>query len=178
MPKRRMLCYLLLSVLAVLFNLKTSISAPLDSHGSSSERIQTRMDNNLHLSGMIMTASKIFQVIQPLPGACAALKLLYQEVFDMAIENRRNNEQPLKNMMFDFGPIRLAFVADKLDKEIPWDVVAEVAWHMIYWSERGYAATFDRGYWNAAGTLGVYVGLRVLPLPHGWGNPAGVVPIP
>ena len=136
------------------------------------------MDNNLHLSGMVMTASKTFQVIQPLPGACAALKLLYQEVFEMAIENWRNNQQPLNSLMFHCGPIQLAFVADKLDKEIPWDVIAEVAWHMIGWSERGYAATFDRGYWNVAGTLGVYVGLRVLPLPQGWGNPAGDVPIP
>ena len=171
-----MLGHLLLSVLAVLLSLKTSISAPLDSHGSSSESIQTRMDNNLHVSGMVMTASEIFQVIQPLAGACAALKLLYQEVLDMAIANWRNSEQPVNNIMFEFGPIRLAFVADRLDKAIPWEVVAEVASHMIRWSERGYAATFDRGYWNAAGTLGVYVGLRVLPLPQGWGNPAGVDP--
>ncbi len=80
--------------------------------------------------------------------------------------------------MIHMGPLQLSFVADTLGKEIPWNVIGELAYEMMRWSERGFAATWDRGYWNAAGTLGVFVMLRVKP--DVWEVPEGgnVVEVP
>lgn len=65
--------------------------------------------------------------------------------------------------MIRMGPLQWSFVADSLGKEIPWNVIGELAYEMMTWSERGFAATWDRGYWNAAGTFGVFVMMRVAP---------------
>ena len=59
------------------------------------------------------------------------------------------------------GSFELLFVADTLGKSIPWNVVRQFCQRMIYLTNQGYLGTYNQGYWNLAGTFGVYAGLRI-----------------
>lgn len=63
------------------------------------------------------------------------------------------------------GPLELLIVADTLGKTTPWNVVREFCQRMIFLTNQGYLGTYDQGYWNVAGTFGVYAGLRIKGKP-------------
>lgn len=54
----------------------------------------------------------------------------------------------------------LTFIADSLDHSIPWNVIGDFAIEMFDWTNRGFVATYEQGYWNPEGTFGVYAELR------------------
>ena len=162
MPRSRLPCYLFLSVLVFLSILRTSVSTPIYPPGIESTKIESR--SHLPHSGLILRISRSLEVITPLPEAFRTLELFYLQVFEEIVTSWIPHESPRDNLFITFGAFQLIFVADRRGKPIPWDVVGDFVIQMVGWSQRGYAATYDRGYWNAARSFGVYVGLRLLPL--------------
>lgn len=57
----------------------------------------------------------------------------------------------------------LSFVSNEnAPQGIPWEFVRDFVLVMRQTTSMGNTGCYDQGYWNAAGTFGVYVGLRIL----------------
>lgn len=110
-------------------------------------------------SDLILRTSKTNLVIGPSYFAASALVNLYTSVLADTVHDYVNRA-PVNNLFLNKGPFVLIFVADSSEKTIPWDVVGEFCGQMIEWTQMGYLGTYERGYWNLANTLGVYVSLR------------------
>jgi len=152
---------LLLSLLLLSTLLHPTVPIPL-TPSPLQPRVPTALLAN---TGLHLTYSATLAPISPHTPSCAALALFYHRVLELVVHEWLPQQRPLDHLMIHMGPLQWSFVADTLGKEIPWNVIGELAYEMMRWSERGFAATWDRGYWNAAGTLGVFVMLRVKP---GW----------
>ena len=138
---------------------------PIQSFRSTSNIVETRTlpDGLLYnpTTSMVAGFSHVLSVMAPNAAAANALTefylgLLAREIFEIRSGSREENY-----IFFTLGPLSLNFVAHEWGKTIPWDFVASFALSMVDWTDRGFLATYDRGYWNLERTLGVYAGLRV-----------------
>ena len=70
--------------------------------------------------------------------------------------------------MLQWGGFQLSFVAvDGATEGISWEFIRDFSATMLTVTRRGYTGIYDQGWWNVAGTLGVYVGLRVVEMGAG-----------
>ena len=98
-----------------------------------------------------------------MPGhvAARAVTEFYLTVLAKALFEQSLGKPELSNIFYRQGPFTLAFVADTMEKSIPWNFVAAFAHEMVSWTNRGYLGTYDNGYWNEEGTLRIFAGLRL-----------------
>lgn len=144
---------------------------PIRSLQSSSNLVKTRTypDGAHHIpdTGLIARFSNIRAVMAPNAVAANALTEFYLGVLAKAIFQANSGSPEENNIFYTQGPLALIFVADSWGKTIPWDFVIRFATSMVGWTNRGFLATYDRGYWSVDGALGVYAGLRVEGMgPH------------
>ena len=70
---------------------------------------------------------------------------------------------PQADLILEWGAFQLRFVArDGSSEGISWEFVRDWSALMFRLSTRGYTGLYDQGWWNAAGTLGLYIGLRIV----------------
>lgn len=138
---------------------------PVQSFRSTTNVVEIRtLPNGAHYipdSGLTIRFSSVLSAVAPNAGAAKVLAEFYLRVLAKAIFEATARSPEVNNLFFTEGPLALIFAADSWGKTIPWDFVASFAMSMVQLTNRGFLATFDRGYWNADGTLGVYAGLRV-----------------
>ena len=128
-----------------------------------SDIYDTAMRTILADTGLVLRASRTFDIISPNHLASAALREFYRSILADVLFEWRSNRPELSSLSITRGPFVLTFIADTLEHTVPWYVIGQFCSHMIDWTTRGYLATFDRGYWNLEGSFGVYVGLRFAP---------------
>ena len=138
---------------------------PIQSFRSTSNIVETRTlpDGLLYIptTDMVTRFSRVLSVMAPNAAAANALGEFYIHVLAKAIFAGRSGSPEENNIFISQGPLTLIFVAHDWGKTIPWDFVASFALSMMDWTDRGFLATYDQGYWNVEGTLGVYAGLRL-----------------
>ena len=111
-------------------------------------------------AGLTRRFSNVLTIIAPSAVAANTLAEFYLTILARAIFEANAGSPERSNLFFSGGPLSLTFVADTWGKTIPWDFVAKFTLNMVDWTNRGFLATYDQGYWNVEGTLGVYAGLR------------------
>ena len=115
---------------------------------------------------LLLRASATTAVITPNSIVAQALQQLYLTVSAKAIHEWHLQNPELEHIFYTFGPFTLIFVPDAWGKTVPWDFIAGFCQEMVGWTDRGFLGTYDRRYWNLAGTLGIYAALRVnVPIP-------------
>lgn len=102
-------------------------------------------------------------MILPVTNTASLLADLYTEVYIRCITSWiPNNLPPQAGLMIQYGAFQLTFVANEGATEgISWQFIRDFSAIMLRVTRRGYTGVYDQGWWNVAGTLGVYVGLRV-----------------
>ncbi|KAL8785856.1 MAG: hypothetical protein Q9195_008480 [Heterodermia aff. obscurata] len=112
-------------------------------------------------AGFVSTFSNVLTIIAPSAVASNTLAGFYLRVLAKAIFEADSGSPEENSIFYTEGPLALIFVADSWGKTIPWDFIIKFTIGMVNWTERGFLATYDQGYWTVGGTLGVYAGLRV-----------------
>ena len=163
----RLQSYLLsiLSILLLIVIYHPTRCNPIQSFKPTTKVVETRViPNGAHFvpdAGFIGRFCNVLTVLAPSAAASKAIEEFYLGVVAKAIFEANSGTPEENNLFFTEGPLALIFVADSWGKTIPWDFVANFAITMVNWTNRGFLATYDRGFWNVEGTLGVYAGLRV-----------------
>lgn len=103
-------------------------------------------------------------MLLPTTTAASLLADFYAEIYVRCITQCIPNlPPPQADLMIQYGAFQLSFVANDGSSEgIPWEFIRDFSATMLRVTRRGYTGVYDQGWWNVAGTLGVYVGLRVL----------------
>lgn len=112
-------------------------------------------------TGLTLRQIQTRTVVTPSHLAAGAIAEFYLRVLANALFDQSLGRVEQSNIFYRQGSFTLALVADTLEKSIPWDFVVNFAHEMVGWTNRGYLGTFDSGYWNDEGTLGVFAGFRV-----------------
>ncbi|KAM0799834.1 hypothetical protein BDR22DRAFT_822204 [Usnea florida] len=106
------------------------------------------------------------QVTMLIPAAPAASLLadFYSEIHARCITYWMPTlAPPQADLILEWGAFQLRFVArDGSSEGISWEFVRDWSALMFRLSTRGYTGLYDQGWWNAAGTLGLYIGLRIV----------------
>lgn len=111
--------------------------------------------------GLTLRQAQTLTIVQPSHLAAHAISEFYLRVLAKALFDQALGNAEQSNIFYSQGPFTLVFVADTLEKVIPWDFVVGFAHEMVGWTNRGYLGTFDRTYWNHEETLGIFAGLRL-----------------
>ena len=76
-----------------------------------------------------------------------------------------NLPAPHANLVVRYGSFELLFITSEgAGEAISWEFVRDWAALMHRVTEQGYTGIYDQGWWDVAGRLGIYVGLRVADL--------------
>lgn len=102
-------------------------------------------------------------MLLPTTTAARLLADFYAEVHTRCITYwMQNLPPPQADLIIVWGGFQLSFVAsDGASEGISWEFIRDFSAIMLRVTTRGYTGVYDQGWWNVAGTLGVYVGLRV-----------------
>ena len=163
----RLQSYLLsiLSILLLILIYHPTRCNPIQPFKPTRKFVETRViPNGAHFvpsPDLVSRFSNTLAIMAPNAVASKFLTEFYLRVVAKAIFEAGSGSPEENNLFFTQGPLALIFVADSWGKTIPWDFVANFAITMVDWTNRGFLATYDRGYWDVEGTLGVYAGLRV-----------------
>ena len=111
-------------------------------------------------AGLVLRGSRQLGIIAPNPKVIGLLTDFYLSVTSQAMMQAQLRSPENPNLMFTHGAFQLIFVADSWLHTVPWNVVVDFCLQMVQWTSRGYTGTYDRGYWNMEGTLGVFVTMR------------------
>ena len=120
----------------------------------------------IEYDGLTLRHSQTLTAITPSHLAARAVGEFYLQVLAKAIYDHSLGVAEQSNIFYQLGPFTLSFVADTLEKVVPWDFVVGFAHQMVLWTNRGYVGTYDRAYWNDDRTLGIYAGLRLRSYPE------------
>ena len=155
----------ILSILLLVVIYHPTRCNPIQPLKPTTKVIETRVfPNGAHFvpsPDLISRYSNVLTIMVPSAAASKTLAEFYLRVVAKAIFEANSGSPEENHFFFTKGPLTLIFVADSWGKTIPWDFIARFALGMVGWTNRGFLATYDRGYWNVEGTLGVYAGLRV-----------------
>ena len=159
MVQLRALLSTLFSILNFVFIVdQTALCNPINTITAADKTIAPR--SFLATTGLVLRASTTFEVIVPSHLAAYCLKELYSGILASAIHQMILKQPDSPSVTFTRGPFALTFVADALDHSIPWNVIGQFCSDMVDWTNRGFLATYERGYWDLEGTFGVFVSLR------------------
>lgn len=116
------------------------------------------------LHGLYLERTAHLTMLIPTAAAAALLSDFYADIHVRCITSWMPNlPPPQADLVVRWGPFQLSFVVgDGATEGISWEFVRDFAALMHRVSTRGYAGVYDQGWWDVAGSLGIYVGLRVV----------------
>ncbi|KAL6718181.1 hypothetical protein ACLMJK_004269 [Lecanora helva] len=125
--------------------------------------LQQRDFSDIVINGLTAKAIVPITILFPPEVAAAKLELFYETLaYKAQYEWMPHLQRPLVHAAMRWAGLEINFVANKspIPQGIPWEFIIEFAQHMAGVTRGGYYGCYDQGFWNAAGTFGVYVGLR------------------
>ncbi|KAG6988875.1 5-azacytidine resistance protein azr1 [Physcia stellaris] len=91
----------------------------------------------IEYDGLTLRHSQTLTAITPSHLAARAVAEFYLQVLAKAIYDHSIGVAEQSNIFYQLGPFTLSFVADTLEKVVPWDFVVGFAHQMVLWTNLG-----------------------------------------
>ena len=150
-----------------------SVSNPTNIHAltttvtnSSTSLFLQKRDPPFSIHNLYLQRTAHLTMLFPTLTAARALADFYAEIHVRCITSwMQNLPPPQADLILRLGGFQLSFVAcDGSSEGISWEFIRDFTAVMLRFTKMGYTGVYDQGWWNAARTLGVYVGLRVVEM--------------
>lgn len=121
------------------------------------------------LQNLYLERTAHLTMLLPANTAASLLSDFYAEISARCITYWMPNlPPPQADLVVRFGGFELTFVMSEGSSEgLSWEFIRDWAALMHRVTGRGYTGVYDQGWWDVAGHLGVYVGLRVVGMGVG-----------
>lgn len=116
------------------------------------------------LNNLYLQSTSHLTVLIPEAPAASLLADFYSEIHARCISSWMHTlPPPQADLILRWGAFQLRFAArDGSSEGMSWEFIRDWSAVMFRLSTRGYTGLYDQAWWNAAGTLGLYIGLRVV----------------
>jgi len=160
------------TLLVLILGLTTSIftslptnktHSPIPTHHLPTHHLPKRGVIPLRINDFTLKASQQLTLLLPAQAAAAQLEYFYAAISRKARTQWIHTlPKPLVYFSIKWSGLELLFVANEQTNPegIPWEFVRDFAELMVEVTRKGFTGCYDQGFWNVAGTVGVYVGLR------------------
>jgi len=155
------------TLLVLILGLTTSIFTSLPTNRTHSpiptHHLPKRGVIPLRINDFTLKASQQLTLLLPAQAAAAQLEYFYAAISRKARTQWIHTlPKPLVYFPIKWSGLELLFVANEQTNPegIPWEFVRDFAELMVEVTRKGFTGCYDQGFWNVAGTVGVYVGLR------------------
>ena len=115
-------------------------------------------------TNLILRRAQNVAIIVPIPITALQLAAFYSKIYDQCVMDWIVNfPENMESFIIRSAGLELSFVVNENSIHgVPWAFVRDFATTMRALTASGFTGCYDLGYWNAAGTFGVYVGLRII----------------
>lgn len=148
---------------ATLIDTPTTSSTP---HNRPFIHRRAQEGRRVSVAGLSLTHTKEVALLLPLQISAVQLELFYTAAAHAAATFlMQSTPPPLVHFAIQWAGLELHFVSDKASGDrgegIPWEFMHEFCDMMAGVTRHGWTVgTYEQGFWNTAGTLGIFVALK------------------